>query len=84
MSNEAILNAHAHTHTHKHSDYPKPNLHSLKLGSKQKLEMDEDSCVEQKTWRVYSFLGEEKKEVFRIHFSPEKVSVREEGEYHSM
>ena len=51
------IHTHTHrgTHTHEHSDYTKLNLHSLKMGSKQRLELDEDSSTEQKTWQVYSF-----------------------------
>ena len=36
------------------------------MGSKQRLEMDEDSSMEQKTWQVYS-LG--KRNVFRLHMN---------------
>ena len=42
---------HRGTPTHEHSNYTKLNLHS----SKQWLEMDKDSSMEQKTWQVYSF-----------------------------
>ena len=72
---------HRGTPTHKHSNYIKLNLHS----SKQWLEMDEDSSMEQKTWQVYSF---GKINVFTVlgcfWISPEakRVSVGEEG--HSM
>ena len=49
------MHTHPGTHTHEHSDYTKLNLHILKMGSKQRLELDEDSSTEQKTWQVYSF-----------------------------
>ena len=61
MSIETVLSTYAHTHTHtgtcthEHSDYTKLNLHSIKMVSKLRLEMDEDSSAEQKTWHVYSF-----------------------------
>ena len=42
---------HTGTHTHEHSDYTKLNLHSLKQAA-YRLEMDEDSSTEQKTWHV--------------------------------
>ena len=38
----------------------------LKRGSKLRLEMDEDSSMEQKTWQVYSF---GKRNVFRLHLN---------------
>ena len=45
---------HTHTHTctntHEHTDYTKLNLHNLKMGSRQRFEMDEDSGMEQKAW----------------------------------
>ena len=43
-------NTHTGTRTQEHTDYTKLNLHSLKRAAKQKLEMDEDSTTEQKTW----------------------------------
>ena len=36
------------------------------MGSKQRLEVDEESSMEQKTWQVYSF-GQ--KNVFRLHLN---------------
>ena len=59
------------------------------MGSKWRLETDEDSSMEQKTWQVYSF---GKRNVCRLHLilggyicmGPERVSVGEEGEGHSM
>ena len=63
---------HTHTHTHYHTTHNQPhNTHThmslltlqnliytqLKTGSKQRLETDEDSSTEQKTWQVYRFWG---------------------------
>ena len=42
----------------------------LKMGSQQRLEADEDSTTEQKTWRVYSF--GKRKDVTRSTFCLEK------------
>ena len=46
LSVETTLN----TPTHQHTGYTK-----LKMGSKQRLERDEDSSTEWKAWQVYSF-----------------------------
>ena len=43
----------------------------LKMGSKQRLETDEDSITEQKTWQVYSF-GKKKKDMTHGTFCLEK------------
>ena len=52
------------TCTNEHSDYTKLNFHSLEQAA-DRLEMDKDSSMEQKTGRVYS-LG--KRYVFKLHF----------------
>ena len=62
-----------HTHTHTQTKVPahtsiltiqtKYTQLKNKMGIKQRLEMDEDSSMEQKTWRVYSF---EKRNGFRL------------------
>ena len=46
---------HTHTNTHRHaSRLTIQNLKSeLKMGSKQRLEMDEDRSMEWKTWKAY-------------------------------
>ena len=66
FSTEAILSAYMHTHTHTHT-YTYRHLHTgiptiqnliytqLKMARKQRLETNEDSSTEQKTWQVYSF-----------------------------
>ena len=41
-------------HTHKHTDCTKLNLHNFKLAA-NRLETDEDSSTERKTWQTYSF-----------------------------
>ena len=56
---------HTHTHTHTHLTHTHMSLLTLrnliytqlKTGSKQRLETDEDSSTEQKTWQVYRFWG---------------------------
>ena len=58
MSVESVLSTQTHTHTHLYrSILTMKNLiyTQFKMGSKQSLEMDEDSSTEQKTWQVYSF-----------------------------
>ena len=54
----ARARTHTHTRTHEHSDYSKLNLHQLKTGSKHRLQTDEDSSMEQKTWQ-YRVWGKE-------------------------
>ena len=63
MSIETILSAHTHTHTqthtgthtHEHMLIIQSIIYTqLKVGSKQRFEMDEDNSLEQKTWQVYS------------------------------
>ena len=73
LSIETVLSARTHTHTHththsgtcthKHTDSTKLNLH--KTGSKQRLEMNEDSSMEQKTWHVCIW----GKELLRLHLN---------------
>ena len=61
-----MIHAHTYTgtYTHNHTDYIKLKiLHNLKLAA-NRLEMDEDSSMEQKTWQVISF---GKRNVFRLH-----------------
>ena len=60
---------HTHTHRHLHAwafQLYKAKYTQLKTGCKQRLEMDEDSSTEQKTWHVYSF---GKRNVFRLHLN---------------
>ena len=80
MSVEAILSAYTHrgTRTHVHSDYTKLNLHSLKTGSKRRLEMDGDSSMDQKTWQVqvHSF---GKRNVFRLHWNESREGFSRRG-----
>ena len=59
LSVETVLNTHAQAH--QHTGYTK-----LQMGSKQRLETDEDSSTEWKAWRVYSF---GKITVFRLHLN---------------
>ena len=56
---------HTHTHTHEHTDYTKLNWHNLKRAA-NRLEMDDDSSTERKTWRVDSF---GKRNVSRLHLN---------------
>ena len=53
------------TRPHKHTDYAKLKLHNLKWAA-NRLEMDEDSSTERKTWQVYSF---GKINVLRLHLN---------------
>ena len=78
LSIETILahthvRTHARTHARTHTQHTRAfysddeaKFTQLKTGSKQRLEMDEDSRTEQKTWQVYSFW---KRNVFRLHLN---------------
>ena len=58
VSIETVLHVYTHTKAPTYTSMlTTQNLIStqLKSGSKQQLEMDEDSSMEQKTWLVYSF-----------------------------
>ena len=58
---------------HKHTDYINLIYTQLKMGSKQRLETDEDTSMEWKAWQVYSF---GKRNVLRSEFgSCVKVEV---------
>ena len=62
MSVETVLSTHKQTHTHAHRgththrpcDYTKLNVHNFN-GQKQRLEVEEDGSMEQKTWQVSCF-----------------------------
>ena len=90
MSVEIILFAHTHTHIHTQAPAHTSILTiqnfmytQLKTGSRQRLETDEDSSTERKIW-LYIVLGKINVLRFDLNESPERVSVEEEGDGHSM
>ena len=80
MSVETVLSANTHrgTRTHEHSDYTKLNLHSLKTGSKRRLEMDGDSSTDQKTWQVQVY-SSGKRNVFRLDLNESRQNFCRRG-----
>ena len=89
MSLETILSVY---HACKHSQAPSHasllTIQSLiytqlKTDSEQRLETDEDSSTERKIW-LYIVLGKINVLRFDLNESPERVSVEEEGDGHSM
>ena len=76
--------AHTHTHTHTHTriSWLYKTLCTAILNNNQAFDLEEDSSADRKIWQVYCLW---KKEVLRFDWkSPERVSVGEEGEGHSM
>ena len=71
LSIETIESAHTRTRTQRHPHTRvfrlyKAKFTQLKTGSKRRLQLDEDSSTEQKTWQPYSF---GKRYVFRVHLN---------------
>ena len=66
---------HTHTCTHKHNDDTKLNLHNFRRAV-NRLETDEDSSMEQKTWQAYSF---GKGNVSRLHLNKSREGFCQRG-----
>ena len=73
------MHTHAHTQRYSHTQafwLYKAKFTQLKMGSKQRLEMDEDSSMEQNTWQVYSF---GRINVFRLHLNESREGFCRRG-----
>ena len=76
VSLETILSAYARAHTHPYTQAFQLYKVKFTTDSKRRLEMDEDSSTDQKTWQVYNFV---KRNIFRLHLNESREGFCRRG-----